>query len=248
MAATVNDVYEEFCQDVLEDSGLVLGVLTQAAFIDLFNLTLCDFLTQTALVKRIYTQTIFSGVFQYTVPDDIMRVDIAFLAGRYLPYASIPELNATMRNWRRDQGIPSRWYSDGLPPKTIGLALTPNYNGSYIIGANEPDPPHAQYDDFSATVADPSTPTPVLQNPAQHRGLTIVGPRKPAAVTALGDPIPLLADDWALGYLAFGIGERVFSGDNELKDLQAALFCHTQYQDGISLARSITGEAEETQQ
>lgn len=247
--ANVSEVYKQFLFDALEDPGVgpLLGVFTEAQFLVWFNDTLLDFLKETGLIKRIYTQTVFAGVGQYDLPDDIMRVDDVFLSGRLLPQTTVEALNNNSRNWRRTPGFPSGWYGDEIPIKTIGLGPTPAYNGQYIPGSAEPDPPHAQYDDFYATVE--TAPTVFTRtSPPVHRGLTVVGPRAPEAVTSVDDPIPLLPDEFSLGYLVFGIWQRVFSGDNELKDEQRALYCGAQYAEGIALAKAITGEVEEQSQ
>jgi hypothetical protein len=65
-------------------------------------------------------------------------------------------------------------------------------------------------------------------------------------VTALTDPIPLLADDWAMGYLSFGMLARIFSGDNELQDNQRAAFCLSNYTEGINLGQAISGEVQDS--
>ncbi len=243
--ATAQDILSVTCWDLLEDGGLVLGLLTNAEFLDLLNESLTDFLTESCLMSRVFTQTVFAGVGTYTVPDDIIRPDYVFLGGRYLPKATMRELNSTLRNWRRTPGPPQVWYTDGLPNKTIGLAPAPDYNGDFIIGPNEPDPPHAVYDSFSAIVQLPDNTTP-LENPAQHGGLTIIGPCKNAAPLAtVGDTIPLLPDEFSMAYLGFGVLQRIFSGDNEFFDNQKAAFCAAQVKEGISLAKEITSEPED---
>jgi hypothetical protein len=236
--ATLTDVYSRMCWDYAEDGGLVLGLVTVQQFLDLANLTLLDFLKQTGCLKRAWTMSVMAGVPTYTIPDDIMLVEQVFLAGRWLPKATVAQLNKTRRNWRREQDIPQYYYTDSLPPKTIGLAPPPNYNSAYIPGPNEPAPPHGQYDSFS--IRDGNG---IVWTPDQHRGLTIVGTRKTnAQMATVNDSIPLLPDDIALTALLWGIHERVFSGDNELKNSQAAAFSHAQYQESVSCLAAISGE------
>lgn len=236
--ATLADVYQRFAYDVCEDGGLVLGLVTVQQFLDLANLSLLDFLKQTGCLKRVWTMSVFSGVPTYTIPDDIMLVEQVFLAGRWLPKATVAQLNETRRNWRREQDIPQYYYTDNLPPKTIGLAPAPNYNSTYIPGANEPDPPHGQYDSFSITDV-----SGTVWTPDQHRGLTIVGTQKTnTQMATVNDAIPLLPDDIALTALLWGIHERVFSSDSELKNAQAAAFAHAQYQEAVSCLAAISGE------
>jgi hypothetical protein len=156
----------------------------------------------------------------------------------------VQSLNNNQRNWRRELGLPKAWHGDMLPIKTIEIAPIPSYNGDYIPGPNEPNPPHAEYDQFWVSAVPSGGGPAVVESPAVHRDLTVVGPRKPTLVAALTDPIPLLPDDIALTYLGWGILERVYSGDNELKSEQGSQYCSAMYREGISLMRSISAEVE----
>jgi hypothetical protein len=241
MAVTVQNIYDRICYDLLEDGGLVLGIVTVQQFLDLVNLAVMDFLKQSGILQRIHTQAVFSGVGVYTIPDDIVDVQGVWLGGRWLPSSTQQSLNGQIRSWRTKLDIPRFYYQDGLPLKSIGLAPAPNYNGGFILGAAEPDPPHAVYDSFSAICQVDATQT--LLNPVQHRGLTVIGTRKAITqVTALGDPIPLVPDDLALLALPFGVLERLFSGDNELLDSQRAAFCGAQFQEAVNACQAVTGQ------
>ena len=236
--ATVQDIYQSLLYDILEDSGLVLGVLTTDQFYDLLNLSLLDFFTRGELFKRIYTQSILAGQAVYTVPDDILTVEDVFVGGKWLPRATQAELNNKLRDWRRKPGSPQYFYEDGLPIKSIGLAPTPDQNSESIIGANWPNAPFAIYDSFSATVSLPTGPA--LQNPAQHRGLSIVGTQAATTqVAALGTTLPLIPDEFALAYLCFALEERIFSSDSELKNQQAALYCQAQWREALGVCEAI---------
>lgn len=238
--ATLREVYEVACFDCMEDDGLVLGILTDAQYLAIANEVILDFLTQTCLIKRLNTQTVYGGTSVYTVPDDILRVDHVWWAGRYLERSTVSDLQNTLRNWRNSTGIPKVFHEDGLALKQVEIVPTPNFNGSFIPGASEPSAPHDQYDTFYCTVRTDAGTS--VQSPAQHRGLTVCGPRAPTVLTALDDPIPLIPDEFALGYLGFGILARIFGGDNELKDTQKAAFCQSNYQEGVNLAKAISGE------
>ena len=135
-------------------------------------------------------------------------------------------------------GNPAQYHEDGVPMKTLELVPTPVWNGTYINGPLEPNPPHSIYDSFSA----------MGQNARVLRGLSIVGPQQAPAVTTLGSQIQLIPDDIALAYLPFGVLERIFSSDSENKELQVAAFCGAQYTEGVNLLRAITAEADEGQQ
>ncbi len=245
--ATVRDIYIQLCYDLMEPGGLQLGLVSDSEYLRLFKLTLLDFLNSTGILRRIFTQTIFAGVTQYTVPDDILRVDMAFLQGHWLPRSTAGGIANAIRNWRTRLDIPLCFHEDSLPVKTLELAPGPVYNGTYIPGADEPDPIHGQYDSFSAVVfLEPNPLTPVSQTAPQHRGLTVIGPFYPGDIEVHMDcEIPGIPDDIALSSLLFGILERIYGGDNELRSPQQALYCHAMYQESISLMRAIAGEADE---
>ena len=241
MAVSVRTIYQTVCWDLAEDFGLQLGIVTPQQFIDLLNLTVMDFLKQTGAMQRIWTQTVFAGVGIYDIPDDIMEIKSVWLAGRWLPPSTQRQLNNEIRRWRRIQEVPRFYYTDGIGLKSIGLAPAPNYNGAFILGANEPNPPHAVYDAFSALCQVGTAQ--VALNALQHRGLTIIGTQKPLTqIVALADAVPLVPDDMALLALPFGVLERIFSGDNELQDSQRAAFCRAQYHETISAIQAATGE------
>ena len=241
MSVTVQQILQTCLWDLCEDNGLQLGLVTFQQFIDMLNLTILDIAKRTGMLQRIYTQTVQSGIGTYGIPDDLLDIQSVWLAGRYLPPSTQSELNGLIRGWRKVLGVPRYFYTDGLGLKSIGLAPAPNYNGEYIVGPNEPSPPHATYGDFSALCQVGANQ--VTLNPVQHRGLSIIGTRKPVTqVTALGDPIPLLPDDVALQALPFGVLERIFSSDSELLDAQRSAFCHANFAEAVNVFRAITGE------
>lgn len=245
MSNTVNDLYALACYDLLEDNGLVLGILTVQQYLDLVNLTLQDFLQRACFSSLVQTQYVSAGTGRYTYPDGMMRVDMAFLSGVLLEPSTVQALNNGLRQWRTDPGLPTRWHADELPLKTIELALLPNDTGVYVPGPSEPDPPHAQ---TGWNVAFNGT----TYTPDQHRDMTLIGPQLPAAVSALTDPLcfgsvasptAYIPQDFVLGYLGFGVLFRIFSGDNELKNGLLASWCEQEYEEGVQLLKAIMGES-----
>jgi hypothetical protein len=243
--STVNDCYELFTFDVLEDLNLVLEVVTFQQYIDILNLVLQDFCQRTCIVSQIQTQSVFAGTSQYTFPDPMMRVDIAFLAGVLLEPTTVDALNRGYRSWRTTLGLPTRWHGDELPLKTVEIVPIPNDTGVYASGPNEPDPPHAQTG-FNIVY------NSVAYSPDQNRDLTLIGPLLPATVSATTDPLgfgsvssptSLIPQDFVLGYLGAGVLARVFSSDSELKDDAKAAWCNEQYSEGITLIKNIMDEA-----
>lgn len=241
------DLYFEVCEDLFESGGLILGIVTQDEFIGILNETLADFLRQTAMISQIQTQSVFAGQGQYPILDSMMRVDNAFVGGVYLEPTSVRELNNNMPRWRTKLDSPRQFHVDELPIKTVELAPVPALSGVYVPGPNEPGPPHAQLDTFSivdglgATIA-----------PDAHHDLTLIGPQTPKLVDILDDPIctsdgTLIPDDIVRGYLAYGVLERIFSGENELRNISTADFCHSMYQEGVTILQEFTNEESEDQ-
>lgn len=74
--------------------------------------------------------------------------------------------------------------------------------------------------------------------PAADRNLTTYGSRLPGETSyALTDTIPLLPDSAAM-YLAWGVLQKIYSDDSELKDKQKAMYCGARYMEGVNLFRA----------
>lgn len=74
--------------------------------------------------------------------------------------------------------------------------------------------------------------------PAADRNLTTYGSQLPPKnLYALTDTIPLLPDSAAM-YLAWGILQKIYSDDSELKDSQKAAYCGARWQEGINIFRA----------
>jgi hypothetical protein len=244
--STVNDLYIPITYDLLEDNGLVLGLLTVSQFIGFVNEVLSDWNQRTAMIAFVQTQLVQAGTSRYAFPDNQMRVDLAFLGGLLLEPTTVQGLNNGFRSWRTELALPTRWHADELPLKTIELAAVPNDTGVMVPGAAYPDPPYSQ------------TGWNVLYNsvtytPTQHMDLTLIGPQMPAVVGALTDPLcfgsvgsptAYFPQDVVLGYVGFGVLARIFSADSELKDPARAAWAVSQYEEGIALMQAIMSEGD----
>lgn len=245
--ATVNQIYQEVCYDLLEDPveggghGLILGLLSVQQFIDLLNETLTEFTKESGISQTIFTETVMGGQPSYPVPAPIMRPDDVFLAGVILEQSDIATLSRYIPRFRYLQAYPTSWHDDNMPNQTLELAPVPNYNSSFIRGPNFPDPPHGQFGSFSVQV---ETPIGVLvtQTPDVSLALTIIGPTDIAPVAALTDTIQLIPDDIALTYLAAGVLSRIFGGDSEEMDPGRADWCRNLFDEGIELMKQYFGE------
>lgn len=139
---TVNDIYSVVCDCLLEPlpTGLSLGIVTEQDFLNLFSLTIQDFIGRSGLVWSIFTQALSFGVSQYQQPNDLNDVKVCFVAGQYIDHSTLADLDDWIYDWQGKVGTPEFWHSDGLAPKTVELALTPNYNGASYALANPADP------------------------------------------------------------------------------------------------------------
>lgn len=240
--ATAQDVLDLILFDMWEDAGLQLGVLTEAQFLDFLNECLVDFTSQTCCSQIIQTQSVFAGTGRFIYPDEMLRVDNAFLGGVYLEPATVQSLNIDLRRWRTELGEPRRYHTDELPLKTLEIAPLPQISGVFAPGPNEPDPPHAQTGSFSILDSLGATIPPNV-----HGDLTTVGPQGAKAVAALGDTLQYsdgsyIPDDFVTAYIGYGVLHRIFSGDNELRNLGVADFCRSMYEEGISILQAFTNE------
>jgi hypothetical protein len=237
MAVTVQDIFDLFCFDLWEDNGLQLGIVSFQQFIDALNLAILDFCREGCLGFLIYTMSVFAGEADYVVPDQLMRVDEAFLGGVLLEMSRSSSLFTGARNWRTQTGTPQRWHLDELPTKTVELAPLPDLDSNFVPGPNEPAPPHAQTGSWNII-----NDLGQVEEPDVHGALTLVGPTMPTPVAALNDPIPLVPDDFALAYLNFGVLKWIYSGDSELKDLTRAEWARAQFEEGVAILKAINGE------
>ena len=238
MAVTGRDIYSLICFDTWQDTGLTMGIFTDAQFLEFLNQAIAEFLKENCPEVLINTQTVMGGQSQYAVPDLMQRVDLAFLGGVYLEPSTAADLFTGARDWRTEQDTPARWHSDELTPDTVELAPLPVTNSLFVPGPNEPDLPHSQDGGFSITDA-----SNVVQPPDVHGALALVGPVGFQPLATLDDPIPVMAADFALAYLGFGVLKRIYSGDNELKDNARAEWAAQEFQEGMMILKGISNEA-----
>ncbi len=229
MSTTVNQVYQIVCRTLLEPNGFVLGVFSEARFLDALAVVLLDWAQRTGLTKHIYTEMISAGVSEYIVPDAIMEPQLCFVGGKLIEKTTDAELNQNHFEWKRQWDVPRQWHEDSLAPKRIELYPIPNYNGTNIPGGQ---PPYGKYVDGSG-------------NPdffPSERNLTIVGPAAPSKNTwALGDTLDAI-EDCFVHYLAYGILAQIFSADGETKDVARGHYARARYEEGVSLAKALAAE------
>ena len=137
---TTTDVYNTVANCLLEPydngtaPGLSLGIVTEQDFLNLLQVTLLDFVNRTSLVWQVFTTTINFNQSQYLFPENMNEPKVAFVGGQYIDKMQLLDLDEYQYDWRNQYGVPQFWHLDGLPPKTLEVAVNPNYNGaSYAI-------------------------------------------------------------------------------------------------------------------
>lgn len=223
MSVTVASLYNTVCYDLLEDTGLALGIVTQQEFLDMLGLVLMDFLQRTGMVRKVYTQRISSGTSVYSVPESNPEVYAAFVDGVIVHQTDV-FVPANLTYSTDTAGTITRWHQDQLPIQQIGILPIPSFTGSATAGA---------YGVFQPG----------------NRNLTLLVSTLASKETwGSGDTLDTIPDTFT-PYLVYGILEKIFSMDGESKDEQRALYCRSRYEEGVTLGRSIfiaiTPEAEQ---
>lgn len=138
----VQDIYNTVCECLLEPyqsgayPGLSLGVVTEQDFLDLFSIVIQDFVLRTALPWSIFTQQVNFNQPTYQQPNDLNEVKVCFVDGQYIDHSTQHDLDDWLYGWQTQTGTPTFWHQDGLPQKTMELALNPNYTGAaYAAGS-----------------------------------------------------------------------------------------------------------------
>ncbi len=218
---TTTDIYNIVCDALMEpytsgaSPGLSLGIVTLSDFLDLFAVVLEDFVNRTGIVWLINTQRIASTTSLYTVPENLNAPKICLISGQYIEHSTLADLDDWLLSWQNQVGVPEYWWNDQLPPKTIGVAYTPNYTGAVVSSSTE------------------------ISNDGN---LTMLGPVGLSGNTyTLGQTIPVVPDS-ACFYLAYGVLARIFSTDGEAKDMQRSFYCQSRYTEGVNALAAISGE------
>lgn len=229
MSVSVQTIYDQCCFVMMEDLGFSLGMFTEQQFLDILGVVILDFTQRAALYKNLFTTQIKAGVPQYTVPDDVMKPELCFVAGRIIEKVTEADLMMGHFEWSKKLGQPRQWHEDNLAPKKLELFPTPDFNGANYTGSTQLI---GEYDGFF---------------PADNN-LTIVGPAAPdiTAWTLLdgsGSPVLLqCVPDSFSHYIAYGILEQIFSAEGETRDVQRAAYCRARFQEAINLADAIARE------
>lgn len=227
MSVTVESIVNTINFDLLEDTGLSLGLVTQGEVLDLLGQVLMDYLRKTGITWGVYTQQFINSQTQYAVPDLMPNTFYCFSNSVIIEQVDLFS-EYLQGNWKLQIKPAKAWHADGLPIQTVEVMPTTPYSGTA------------------------TSPTYGTFQPGNHN-LTMVGSTIASKETwNIGDTLDTIPDSLT-PYLVYGILERLFSMDGENKDLQRAQYCRSRYTEGISLGRGILmeyagGEAEQREQ
>jgi hypothetical protein len=255
------------CEALLESGGLQLGLLTEAQFFQIAGEVLADFLGKTGLVKKIFNVTMNFGVSVYPESDELGDVDSVLANQTYLFETSGYYLDNADPMWQTVMNYPEAYREDEMPPKRVQVFPTPNVEGYQIVtlggmagygvlaATSNPN-------DFDETLSylTPAggygTPSgfggnPYVDNVNPGYGVRSVKTPSTGNVSMIGTALPFnitnitrytyveLVPDSFVHYLKYGILARVFSSDNELKDLQKAAYSAARYAEAINICAAI---------
>lgn len=272
---TVNEIYTQICDVCLEPvlptlpstTGLQTGMLTQQQFLDFFSDTVRDFIQESGLVKKIFVIPTFTGTGTYTEYDQQMEVEDAFYNERYLSPTDTYNLDAMFVDWRIANGTPQTWNEDRVTVKAIQLVPMPIVDGftvnvsadflgtiSAVAGATDFNVTTTA--NFLGTISSYTSPVyldPVagmygtIGNMVPSLGNLMMSSTSMPTYTKtyqLSDFIQGIPDTFTV-YLKYGVLERVFKMDGEMKDDLRERYCKSRFQEGVALARAIMQEVEE---
>ena len=271
----VSDIYDAVCAVILEPvlsnlpetTGLQLGLLTVNQFLGFFSSAFKEFTQESGLVKKLFCLPITNGTGAYLEPDPMMEAEDVFYNNRFLSPTDSYNLDALFLNWRTATGAPQTWNEDRVTVKTMQIVPAPILNG-HTVGAS------ASYYGTLSAVSAPinftfSATAPFYGTISSYSGPVYLDPISaefgtisnlvPSSANLmmsstalpvqsktyeLTDLIQGIPDSFTV-YLKYGVIERVFKMDGEMKDELRARYCAARFQEGVNLARAIMQEVEE---
>ena len=263
---TVNDVYTEICDILLESlpTGLSLEILTESQFLSLFTNVIQDWCQATSLVKVIVNLPVVAGTSQYIAPDYAMQVQEVFYNEQYINRETAGSLDHLRRNWKAEQSATIQdWHEDRLPAKAVQVRPKPSLSGYTVavtaalygtisatsvginISLSAPAGLYGTISSYSSEIyveaAGPMFGTIASITPST-KNLKVVATAKPFRKTwALTDYIEVVPDSF-VHYLKYGILAAVFSADGETKDDLRARYCQSRWEEGVGLASAVSQE------
>ncbi len=270
----VNDIYTQICDTLLEpllstlpNTGLQTGMLTVQQFLDFFSDTFRDFAQQSGLIKKLFIIPVVANTNVYQEYDQQMEVEDVFYNERYLSPTDLYNLDALFVNWRTAIGPPQTWNEDRVNVKNIQIVPNPqitgftvgttsNFFGTLSAVADPLDFNITTSANFFGTISSYTGPAYIDPIAGMYGTISVIVPSagnlmmsSTAIPTytktyALTDIIQGIPDSFTV-YLKYGVLERVFKMDGEMKDSLRERYCKARFQEGVSLARAIMQQVDE---
>lgn len=137
MAYTAQNVYDEVCRLLLEDTGLQL-VYSTDSFLNDLTVSVREFLQRTGIAKDVVTISGLANTSTYTVADEHMEVQAAFWNGRHLSRNSGYYMDEDDPYWESNQDTPpEQWREDRLEKNKVQIAPKPTVNGTIKLICTE---------------------------------------------------------------------------------------------------------------
>ena len=261
---TVNTLYLEVCDAMLESGGLQTGLWSQQEFLDAFVDILTDFLQRSSLYKKIDAQIQGAGISQYVWDDWCMELQAMFSNEKFLFHGTADDLDSSNQNWMSKVRVPRDWHDDQLPPRTSELFPSPSSNGNQV----QTTAVNGFYGTLSAVTAgdiDIQTSAPLYGTIAGNTGRVYVESSGPfygvmrsvvetksnvSAITTvspfnfypgLATYIEQVHDVW-FPAIKCGVLAKLWSKDGDGRNDQNSKFCAERYEEFIRIAKAISLE------
>ena len=261
---TLNTVYLQVVDSLLEPGGLTAGIWSVQEFLDAFVDVATDFLQRSALYKKLDAVEQFSGTSQYTFDDWVMDLQAMFSNEKFLFRGDVDDLDLARRDWVGKIGTPREWHDDQLPPKVAELFPAPSASGNQV----ETTAINGYYGTLSGVTNGDMTfsvTTPFFGTIASNAGSTYLETGGPffgtiasmvesktnvmaAATCGLWNLDPQLATAiehihasflWALKY---GVLAKLWSKAGDGKNDAGAKYASERYEEAIMIAKAISME------
>lgn len=267
MPTTWDTVYIDVCNILLESpDGLSLGLLTEPQFFQLAGEVIADISAKTGIVRKIFNTQINAGVSTYPLDDNMAELQGCVAAGSYLFDTNDFMLSNYNDQWSTWTNNPESYKQDDIDPRKVLLEPIPNKQGYQIVvdsgsGAYGTIASTSNAVDFNL---EPSFLTPEGYGTISGAGgnpyletvnpgygviaamvpssgnLSKYGIALPDNISDIGKQTYIeLIPDSMVPYLKYGILARVFSSDDELRDVQKAAYCQSRYSEAISLTAAM---------
>lgn len=275
MAVSINDIYQDCANVILEPGGFSLGLVSIADFINFAGEIMTDFLTKTGISKKIVNINVQAGINIYDLPDQIDTPQAGSYDQQYIHHTSTFYLDNYDALWLSGTdysvGDPALWKFDEVQSKQMQVSPNPDYSGNQCgttLGQGFYGVLSAVSNTNDFSIVGPSTGffgaiSSFTGNPyicalapaygtwaamcASSTNLQIIATGLPSSIqVSLNTYIQQIPDSFAPA-IKYGILSRIFAQDGEMKDITKANYCQARYSELVSLAASIMSEEFEEQ-